>query len=176
MTEEKKNALKQAGLTDEQIKLMELQETTSNNNDKLTKSFIDKLYTPAYKPSVYASKIKQNFTINIKSYAFESVNTDSSIKNIMSKTGNIPSIPTMEELQKDGKTAYNIIINGSIMTENDTEPQEVERFVLSMNNLKALTGFNSIDNTYDSTNDVYNIKSITIDNKLKRVTFSKIDM
>ena len=174
MNEEKKNALKQAGLTDEQIKLMELQETTSNNNDKLTKSFIEKLYTPAYKPSVYASKIKENFTLNLKSYSFESVDTDKSIKNIMSKTGNAPSIPTMEELQKDGKTAFNIIINGSLSTESHPEFNDVERFVISLNSLKALSGFDTINNCLNANTNIYEISSITIDNRLKRVTFNPI--
>ena len=151
-----------------------INEETTNN--KLNKSFINSLYVPSYKPSIYGSKIKENYTVQIKSFSFESVDTDKSRKNIMSKTGNMPSIPSMEELQKDGKTAFNIIINGSIMTENDTEKQDVERFVMSMNNLKALTGFNTIENTYNKDLDIYEIKSITMDNKLKRVIFSKIDM
>ena len=149
-------------------------ETTENN--KLNKAFIEKLFIPKYKPSIYASKVKENYTVNIASYTFEAVDTDKSIRNISKVTGNIPDIPSMDELLKTNQTAYNIIINGSIITESDTEPQTVERFVISLNNLKALTGFNSIENTYDSTNDIYNIKSITIDNKLKRVLFSKIEM
>ena len=152
--------------------------TTGTNNkqttDKLTKEFVDKLYLPKYKPSVYGSKIKDNFTINIKSYAFESVDTDKSIKNILDKTGNMPNIPSMQELQKDGKTAFNLVVNGSLSTENNTEPQEVHRFVISLNSLKALSGFESINNCLNATTNVYEIATITIDNRLKRVTFNPI--
>ena len=175
MTEEKKIALKQAGLTDEQISLMEAAETTSKTTEnKLTKDFVSKLYTPKYKPSVYSSKIKENFSVQIKSFSFESVDTDKSRKNIMSKTGNMPSIPSMEELQKQGQTAYNLIINGSLSTESHTEFNEVDRFVISLNNLKALSNFDSINNCLNTSTNVYEIESISIDNRLKRVTFNPI--
>jgi hypothetical protein len=172
MTEEKKIALKQAGLTDEQIKNMEQQEESTT--DKLTKDFVSKLYVPKYKPSVYSSKIKENFSVQIKSFSFESVDTDKSRKNIMSKTGNMPSIPSMEELQKQGQTAYNLIINGALSTESHTEFNEVERFVLNLNSLKSLSNFQSIDNCFNATTGVYEIESISIDNRLKRVTFNPI--
>ena len=174
-TEEKKQELLKMGLSIEQIKIMEAAEENKTTN-KLTKNFINSLYLPKYKPTVYASKIKDNFTVNISSFTFEAVDTDKSIKNIQKITGNVPEIPTKEELQKTNQTAFNLVVNGSIITESDTEPQEVQRFVISLNNLKALTGFNSIENTYDKETDTYNVKSITVDNKLKRVLFSKIEM
>ena len=154
--------------------------TTGTNNkqttDKLTKEFIDKLYLPKYKPSVYASKIKDNFTLQISSYSFESVNTDKSIKNILDKTGNIPSIPSMQELSESGQTAFNLVVNGAISTEAHPEFNEVDRFVISLNNLKALSGFDSINKCFNATTGVYEIGSISIDNRLKRVTFNPISL
>jgi hypothetical protein len=149
-----------------------INEETTNN--KLNKSFINSLYVPSYKPSIYGSKIKENYTVQIKSFSFESVDTDKSRKNIMSKTGNMPSIPSMEELQKQGQTAYNLIINGSLSTESHTEFNEVDRFVISLNNLKALSNFDSINNCLNTSTNVYEIESISIDNRLKRVTFNPI--
>ena len=142
--------------------------------NKLTKQFIEKLYVPAYRPSVYASKIKENYSLTLNSFSFESVDTDRSIKNIMSKTGNKPEIPTMQELNESGQTAFNLIVNGSISTESHPEFSQVDRFILNLNNLKALSGFETIENCYNKQKDIYEISEITIDNRLKRVNFSPI--
>lgn len=150
------------------------EEKTKTTENKLTKDFVSKLYVPKYKPSVYASKIKDNFTLQIKSYSFETVDTDRSIKNILDKTGNKPSIPSMNELSQSGQTAFNLVVSGSISTESHTEFNEVERFVLNLNSLKSLSNFQSIDNCLNSTTGVYEISSISIDNRLKRVTFNPI--
>lgn len=176
MTEEKKNSLRAAGLTDAQISLMEASEATSTTttSEKLTKDFVSKLYTPKFKPSVYATKIKESFSLNLNSYSFESVDTDRSIKNIMSKTGNMPSIPSMEELQKDGQTAFNLVVSGAISTESHPEFSQVDRFILNLNSLKSLSGFDSIESCLNTSTNVYEIGSITIDNRLKRVNFSPI--
>ena len=147
---------------------------TKQMSDQLTKDFVSKLYTPKFKPSVYSSKIKENFSVQINSYTFESVDTDKSIKNIMSKTGNKPEIPTMQELNESGQTAFNLIVNGSISTESHPEFSQVDRFILNLNNLKALSGFETIENCYNKQKDIYEISEITIDNRLKRVNFSPI--
>ena len=150
------------------------EEKTKTTENKLTKDFVSKLYVPKYKPSVYSSKIKENFTLNLNSYSFETVDTDRSRKNIYEKTGNIPEIPSMDELKEAGQTAYNLIVNGALSTESHTEFNEVERFVLNLNSLKSLSNFQSIDNCFNATTGVYEIESISIDNRLKRVTFNPI--
>ena len=169
-----KKELIESGMTEEQAEMFLQMQNNNNKSDKLTKSFIDKLYVPKYKPSVYSSKIKESFSLQINSYTFESVDTDKSIKNIMSKTGNRPSIPTMEELKESGQTAFNLVINGAISTESHPEFNDVDRFVISLNNLKALSGFETIERCYNETSGCYEISSITIDNRLKRVTFNPI--
>ena len=169
-----KKELIESGMTEEQAEMFLQMQNNNNKSDKLTKSFIDKLYVPKYKPSVYSSKIKENFSVQIKSFSFESVDTDKSIKNILNKTGNRPSIPTMEELKQTGQTAYNLIVNGTISTETYPDFKPVDRFILNLNNLKALSGFETIENCYNKQKDIYEISEITIDNRLKRVNFSPI--
>ena len=148
--------------------------TTTTTSEKLTKDFVSKLYVPKYKPSVYSSKIKENFTLNLNSYSFETVDTDKSIKNIMSKTGNKPEIPTMTELSESGQTAFNLVVSGSISTESHPEFSQVDRFILNLNSLKSLSGFDSIEKCYNKEKDVYEIGNISIDNRLKRVNFESI--
>ena len=151
-----------------------INEETTNNSDKLTKQFINNLYTPAYKPSVYATKIKENFSLNLNSYSFETVDTDRSRKNIYEKTGNIPEIPSMDELSESGQTAFNLVVSGSISTESHPEFSQVDRFILNLNSLKSLSGFDSIEKCYNKEKDVYEIGNISIDNRLKRVNFESI--
>ena len=147
------------------------EETTT---DKLTKQFIENLYVPKYKPSVYASKVKENYSLTLNSYSFETVDTDRSIKNIQSKTGNKPEIPTMSDLKQSGQTAFNLVVSGEISTETYPDFKPVDRFILNLNNLKALSGFETIEKCLNTSTNVYEIGSISIDNRLKRVTFTPI--
>jgi len=149
-----------------------INEETTNN--KLTKDFVSKLYVPKYKPSVYASKVKENYSLTLNSYSFETVDTDRSIKNIQSKTGNKPEIPTMSDLKQSGQTAFNLVVSGEISTETYPDFKPVDRFILNLNNLKALSGFETIEKCLNTSTNVYEIGSISIDNRLKRVTFNPI--
>lgn len=172
-----KEDLIKGGMTEQQANDFLLkQQPTTNNQELLNKAFIDKLYVPAYKPTVYSSKIKENFTVHVSSYVFEAVDNNKAIDNITRVKGSRPNMPTNEELQKDGLISRNIVLSGTISTESKPDHAQVDRFVLNMNNLKCLGGFDTIENCFNANSGLYEIKSITVDNRLKRVKFSNVEM
>jgi len=174
-----KEDLIKGGMTEQQANdflLKQNQQPTTNQQELLNKAFIDKLYTPTYKPSVYASKLKENFTVHISSFTFEEVDNNKAIENITRVKGARPNMPTNEELAKDGLISRNIVLSGTISTESNPDHTQVDRFVLNLNNLKALGGFESIESCFNANTGLYEIKSITIDNRLKRVKFASVNM